>query len=84
MNGEYLSEDMKEVNEMTAIEELGLTKEKFSELYKKHKGFNDEFNQNEPSRAENDSFGAFLERGSKKIVEENAEIIDKLAAFSRV
>lgn len=68
---------------MKAIEELKLTEEKFSDICKKHKGFNDDFDKNKPPYAGDNTFGAFLERGSRKIAEENVDIIDKMLMVSR-
>lgn len=63
----------------TAIEELGMTKERFDEMYAQYGGFNTNFNKNAPSRNERENVYAFLKKGAESLVEENADIVNDIA-----
>lgn len=62
-------------NIMRTIEALGITKEEFKKMYDEHSGFNNTFNRNHPSCSEEENFFDFLNSGSKKLVEEHADLV---------
>lgn len=62
-----------------AIEELGLTRDKYEEMYNQYGGFNTNFNKNAPSRNEGETVYAFLKRGAESLVKENADIVNGIA-----
>ena len=62
----------------TAIEELGLTEEKFNKMYDQYGGFNTTFNKNNPVRQEGETAYSFLRKGAKSLAKDNASLIKTL------
>lgn len=60
---------------MRTIEAMGITEEVFKKMYDDYSGFNSIFNRNHPSYGENDNFLDFLNAGSRKLVDENADLV---------
>lgn len=63
---------------MSAIEELGLSKEQFDLLYDQHGGFNQWFNKNHPTYESNGTVYSVLKNGADKLVEENRDVVDAI------
>ena len=63
---------------MGASEKLGFTREKFDELYDTCNGFDNDVNKNSPVYEEQETFEAFLEAGSEKILECDRNLADKI------
>lgn len=62
-------------NVMRTIEALGITEEVFKKMYDEYSGFNNTFNRNHPSYDEGEEFLTFLNAGSRKLVDENADLV---------
>lgn len=60
---------------MRAIEQIGLTKEAFKELYEQYNGFDDQFNKNHPTYNSDESFMQFLSAGSRKLISEDKDLV---------
>lgn len=60
---------------MTAIERLGITREKFHTVYEEKKGFNSEFNKNHPSYDSGESCLSFMKSGAEKLIAENENVV---------
>lgn len=60
---------------MRTIETLGITEEVFKKMYDEYSGFNNTFNRNHPSYGEGEEFLTFLNAGSRKLVDENADLV---------
>lgn len=60
---------------MRAIEKLGLTRESFGKMYDEYEGFNSQFNKNHPEHDQEETFFAFLKKGSESLVNEEAELV---------
>lgn len=62
-------------NIMRTIEALGITEEVFKKMYQEYSGFDNTFNKNHPSHDEGEEFLNFLNAGSKKLVNENVDLV---------
>lgn len=62
---------------MKAIEELGITKEYFDEMYERCDGF-DYQNVNSPIRDTKTDFYSYLKDGAKSLASDNADIVKEL------
>lgn len=60
---------------MRTIEAMGITEEVFEKMYNEYSGFNNIFNKNHPSYDEGEEFLNFLNAGSRKLVDENADLV---------
>ena len=60
---------------LKAIEEIGITKEKFHEIYEENAGFNFNFNKNHPSYDCDECYTNFLAEGSKNLIKEHKDLI---------
>lgn len=63
----------------SALEELGMTREQFNEMYDEYGGFNSSFNRNAPVRDEGETVYAFLQKGAESLVKQNADIVRSIA-----
>ncbi len=61
-----------------AIEEFGITRELFENLYKENKGFDNSFNKNHPSYSGDESFEQFLMNGVDLLIKEHEDIIKSI------
>ena len=63
---------------MNAIEEIGLTRDVFDELYDATGGFKGKYNVNQPLRNEDESVYSFIRRGASKLVRDNPDLVDAI------
>ena len=67
------------VSDKTVMEEMGLSKEDYYNLYDENKGFNNQFNRNKPGHLPEETFYDFLGKGAKRLIEENKELVQSLS-----
>ena len=63
---------------MSAIEEIGLTREGCDKLYDENNGFNGSYNINHPLRKDGESVYEFVRKGAEKLVKENHDLVDAI------
>ena len=63
---------------MSAIDEIGLSKDMFHKLYTSNHGFSGRYNANHPLREEEETAYSFVRKGAEKLIAENMDIVNAI------